>query len=119
YAPARAHQMPGNDPLSYSVTSVYRGEKHARCPMASAVLEVPRMKKIVSKKLQLRSTTIATLTGSGLRNVQGGTNDDGAGGTGDDTTTGGTWGPSEKAGVRSQNDGNTNPQHCDIPLTTC
>ena len=69
------------------------------------------MKKILSKKLQLRSTTIATLTGPGLRIVKGGTNDDGADGGGD---IGGT---TEGAGVRSRMDHNGNPDYCQNPIT--
>jgi hypothetical protein len=83
--------------------------------MASAVLEVRRMKKILSKKLQLRSTTIAILTGPGLRAVKGGTDiavdDDGGVIVGTGIT------PCEPAGNGSRNDPNTNPHPCHVPIT--
>jgi hypothetical protein len=80
--------------------------------MASAVLEVPRMKKILSKKLQLRSTTIATLIVPHLRNVKGGTND------GVDDGGGNIGGTTNDAGIKSDQDGHTRPEPCNIPITT-
>jgi hypothetical protein len=74
------------------------------------------MKKILSKKLQLRSTTIALLTGRGLGIVKGGvsedTVDDGGGGLG--TTSG--LPICEPAGNGSRNDPDTNPHPCHMPI---
>ena len=72
------------------------------------------MKKILSKKLQLRSTTIAALTGHGLRRVRGGTGIDDEG-----EDIGGTSGSPicEPAGNGSRNDPDTNPHACHMPIT--
>lgn len=69
------------------------------------------MKKILSKKLQLRSTTIALLTGRGLALVKGGTNDDI-----DIPVTSGVP-QCEPAGNYSRDDGGTKPLDCNIPIT--
>jgi hypothetical protein len=57
------------------------------------------MKKILSKKLQVRSSTIANLTGPDLKIVQGG-----------------VTGPTDGAGVTSIVDG-TKHMVCNVPIT--
>jgi hypothetical protein len=71
------------------------------------------MKKISSKKLQLRSSMIANLSGPDLRIVQGGTDVDLGGGGG-----GGGVGGTDGAGVRSLMDDNGHPLPCNFPITT-
>jgi hypothetical protein len=71
------------------------------------------MKKILPRKLQLRSTTIAALTGHGLSRVRGGTgiNDD------DEEIGGGNSGSPicEPAGNWSKNDPNGGQVNCHRP----
>jgi hypothetical protein len=86
--------------------------------MASTVLEVPRMKKMLSKKLQLRSATIALLTGRGLGIAKGGTNDNPVDGGGGGLGGGNSGVPMcEPAGNYSRNDGGTKPLDCNLPIT--
>ena len=72
------------------------------------------MKKISSKKLQLRSSIIAYLAGPNLRIVHGGSgfDTDGCGGGGDDGVT------TDGAGANSFVDNNGKRQPCNITITT-
>lgn len=76
------------------------------------------MKKISSKKLQLRSSIIALLAGPDLRIMQGGTGGIGCGGGGMGSLLN-RCNASDGAGVTSQQDNDTNPVNCNIPITTC
>ena len=70
------------------------------------------MKKIPSKKLQLRSSIIANLSGPNLGIVKGGTDDGADGGGGEIGNT------TEGAGVTSLVDNNGKRQPCNVPITT-
>ena len=75
------------------------------------------MKKILAKKLQLRSTTIALLTGRALGIVKGGT-DSGIDDVPVEIGGGNSGSPiCEPAGNWSKNDPGGGPQGCHTPIT--
>lgn len=75
------------------------------------------MRKILWKKLQLRSTTIATLTGPGLRIVKGGTNDVGVDDDGGDIGGNGSGVPICEPAGNASRDHNTGPVNCHVPIS--